>query len=297
MIETLWLVLLTAAVVYLFWRVSRPAPPLPPVEVPPERKPHPQSKVVRVHPRYLPVFIVLSLWPSLAQSQVKPLVRVPSNCTDAQVLGGQADGSGVECQTDAGIGGSTGSTDNAVLRADGAGGATAQSSSVFISDTPILGIGDSSSSAPGLGRRGATSQLEILTADGSARAITWASALYFNATAGNYSSNPLVMGDPGAAGPVLHLSSVSTLAWAASSTDGSQGKDTGLARDSAGVVEFTDGASGGGTWQAGDNGTRPTCDSSARGRYWHDFGGAGVADSISICAKDAADAYDWRVVY
>jgi hypothetical protein len=38
----------------------------------------------------------------------------------------------------AGIGGSTGSTDNALLRADGTGGATAQSSTVTISDTGVI---------------------------------------------------------------------------------------------------------------------------------------------------------------
>ena len=43
----------------------------------------------------------------------------------------------------AGIGGSTGSTDNAILRADGTGGATAQASGVTISDTGVV-------SAPGL---------------------------------------------------------------------------------------------------------------------------------------------------
>lgn len=43
----------------------------------------------------------------------------------------------------AGIGGSTGVTDNAILRADGAGGSTLQSSGVTISDTNNVGIGTS----------------------------------------------------------------------------------------------------------------------------------------------------------
>lgn len=46
-----------------------------------------------------------------------------------------------------------------------------------------------------------------------------------------------------------------------------------------------------------DGGTRPTCDASTRGTSWFDEGGAGVADSFAICAKDAADAYDWRTIY
>lgn len=54
-----------------------------------------------------------------------------------------------------GIGGSTGATDNAILRADGTGGATAQSSALFVSDTavaphPILSWGAQTSSVPGI---------------------------------------------------------------------------------------------------------------------------------------------------
>lgn len=43
-----------------------------------------------------------------------------------------------------GIGGSTGSTDNAILRADGTGGSTMQASSVFIDDTANLTLGTAS---------------------------------------------------------------------------------------------------------------------------------------------------------
>lgn len=46
-----------------------------------------------------------------------------------------------------------------------------------------------------------------------------------------------------------------------------------------------------------DNGTRPTCDVSVRGVLWMDEGGAGVADSLAVCAKDAADSYAWRAIY
>lgn len=46
-----------------------------------------------------------------------------------------------------------------------------------------------------------------------------------------------------------------------------------------------------------DPGTRPTCDSTTRGYLWFDEGGAGVADSFALCAKDSGDAYDWRVIY
>ena len=46
--------------------------------------------------------------------------------------------------------------------------------------------------------------------------------------------------------------------------------------------------------QLDDPGTRPTCDSGHRGWVWYDAGGAGVADTVEICTKDAADAYAWR---
>lgn len=42
-----------------------------------------------------------------------------------------------------------------------------------------------------------------------------------------------------------------------------------------------------------DPGTKPTCTSAERGIFFFDEGGAGVADTIEICAKNAADAYAW----
>lgn len=44
-------------------------------------------------------------------------------------------------------------------------------------------------------------------------------------------------------------------------------------------------------------GTEPTCDESARGLIWTVAGGAGVADTVRVCAKDAADAFAWRTIY
>src|SRR5487761_2570528 len=42
---------------------------------------------------------------------------------------------------------------------------------------------------------------------------------------------------------------------------------------------------------------QPTCDSAHRGRLWQTFGGPGVKDQFTVCAKDATDAYAWRVLY
>lgn len=41
----------------------------------------------------------------------------------------------------------------------------------------------------------------------------------------------------------------------------------------------------------------PACDASQRGRQWFVLGEAGVKDSLAVCAKDASDAYAWRVLY
>lgn len=43
----------------------------------------------------------------------------------------------------------------------------------------------------------------------------------------------------------------------------------------------------------GTSGSQPTCDSAHRGLMWNIEGGAGVADVLQICQKNAADAYVW----
>jgi hypothetical protein len=42
---------------------------------------------------------------------------------------------------------------------------------------------------------------------------------------------------------------------------------------------------------------KPTCDSSQRGTLWFTQGGAGVKDTLEVCAKDATDVYAWRTLY
>lgn len=61
-----------------------------------------------------------------------------------------------------GIGGSTGSVDNAILRADGTGGLTLQNSSVVLSDTADLTLGFSTTSGSS----------RIITTDGSTTSVT-----------------------------------------------------------------------------------------------------------------------------
>jgi len=43
--------------------------------------------------------------------------------------------------------------------------------------------------------------------------------------------------------------------------------------------------------------TQPACNASQRGRWWQTLGGTGVKDTVTVCAKDAGDAYAWRAIY
>lgn len=42
---------------------------------------------------------------------------------------------------------------------------------------------------------------------------------------------------------------------------------------------------------------QPACAVGIRGTFWATQGAAGVKDTVQVCAKDAADAYAWRVIY
>lgn len=42
---------------------------------------------------------------------------------------------------------------------------------------------------------------------------------------------------------------------------------------------------------------QPACSASQRGRFWQTLGATGVKDTVTVCAKDATDAYAWRSIY
>jgi hypothetical protein len=44
-------------------------------------------------------------------------------------------------------------------------------------------------------------------------------------------------------------------------------------------------------------GTQPACSVTLRGRFWTVFGATGTKDSVTVCAKDATNAYAWRTIY
>lgn len=72
-----------------------------------------------------------------------------------------------------GIGGSTGSTDNAILRADGTGGATAQSSSATINDSGVLTVTHPSSSISFAIEPGASSGLVLFRDAGNTTQVSF----------------------------------------------------------------------------------------------------------------------------
>lgn len=43
--------------------------------------------------------------------------------------------------------------------------------------------------------------------------------------------------------------------------------------------------------------SKPTCSSTVRGTFWFVQSGAGVKDTVEVCAKDSGDAYAWRTIY
>lgn len=43
--------------------------------------------------------------------------------------------------------------------------------------------------------------------------------------------------------------------------------------------------------------SQPTCSVILRGRLWFTASASGTKDGLTVCAKDAADAYAWRVLY
>jgi hypothetical protein len=64
------------------------------------------------------------------------------------------------------------------------------------------------------------------------------------------------------------------------------------------VVSAADGRVTATSVQQNPNGvSKPTCNSGNRGTFWQVFSGAGVKDTVEVCAKDAGDAYAWRTIY
>lgn len=85
-----------------------------------------------------------------------------------------------------------------------------------------------------------------------------------------------------------------SLAWVSSTSTGFF-NDTGSLGATVGGTERFRAPSAGGL-DIADSGSKPTCDSSVRGTFFVDEGGAGVADTVEVCSKDSSDVYAWRTL-
>jgi hypothetical protein len=95
--------------------------------------------------------------------------------------------------------------------------------------------------------------------------------------------------------PTVATAPVLTLKSAAGNTD-----SLFEATDSTNAVLALISASGSGAFkgvQLTETTAAPSCGIATRGLIWHTKGGAGVADDVQVCTKDAGDAYAWRTIY
>lgn len=116
----------------------------------------------------------------------------------------------------------------------------------------------------------------------------------------NISASLSVKSTTTTAGGGIHIQALDNIPYGGLNIDASNDffiwtRNSGGSNQTALTVDRDDGLlTMAGTWDAGDPGTRPTCDATVRGRYWHDFGGAGVADTVAVCAKSSGDVYAWH---
>lgn len=161
----------------------------------------------------------------------------------------------------------------------------------------LLAVGGTTSAYGGLRSTGTAGRLQAINGDGTALASTFYSGGFGAGGGLSDATPPIHIGADIGSASGIGLASGYVLRWGPSATVAYNNGDAGLARAAAGRVRITNGGAGGGAVQIGDPGTRPTCDATTRGTVWTDAGGAGVADTVAVCAKDAGDLYDWRAIY
>ncbi len=98
-------------------------------------------KYLRIGPGTNSTFTLLEAHTNAADG-AKPAIRWNHSTSKLQYANDGSTWADIGSGGGSGIGGSTGSTDNAILRADGTGGATLQSSGVTITDTGEIGLAD-----------------------------------------------------------------------------------------------------------------------------------------------------------
>jgi lysophospholipase L1-like esterase len=102
-------------------------------------------------------------------------------------------------------------------------------------------------------------------------------------------------------GTYIGLAGTSYIQWS-NSTQYFATKDLGLARSADGIMEINNGTFG--TYRdvrlrnvQWTSSTEATCNSTIRGTVTMVQGGAGVADTLRVCRKDAANNYAWTALY
>ena len=170
-----------------------------------------------------------------------------------------------------GIGGSTGSTDNAILRADGTGGSTVQSSNVTITDAGIInGFAGSSVSLPGL---------NLGTADtGIWQEAAGQWSFVFSGVrrvVNDYSNN------------CVRVDSAGQFTWSNTSTNPTATNDVGLGRSAAGVLKITNSGSGAGALEMQEM-TAPSAPATNNVRIYAEDNGSGKTRLMALFPTGAA---------
>lgn len=195
---------------------------------------------------------------------------------------------------DTGVSG-LGSTDNAILRADGTGGSTAQGSLVTIDDTGHLFAVQGSDASPGIQCSGGNCRIGTTDASNLRFVVNQTARWHINASV-NEGDFVDAGGNGGSANLIYNASTnhpAFTFTGSRTSGLGTVGTDLlAMFVSDAAVVKYN--ANG---LRLVDTGSRPTCDSTIRGQLFYDAGGAGVADTVAVCAKDSGDSYAWRTIY
>lgn len=191
-----------------------------------------------------------------------------------------------------GIGGSTGANDNRLLRSDGTGGATLQSSALTVLDDDATYGPRIESPTGGLSggnmtlRVGATGSLFRFTSGASDQQLLVASENSLDVyTTG---TRTVMIG-----WPAIQFRSDQAISWA-NTTNPTGGKDTGIKRCAAGVACATNGSSGAGSISAlmaqlVPQASAPTCPTGNAGLYF-DSSGSGA-----LCACPPGGA--WAMIH
>lgn len=171
----------------------------------------------------------------------------------------------------AGISGSTGSTDNAILRADGTGGTTIQGSGVTISDAGIIsGFAGSSVSLPGL---------NLGTADtGIWQEAAGVWSFVFSGVrrvVNDYSNN------------CVRLDSTGQFTWSNTGGNPSATNDIGIGRSAAGVLKITNSGSGAGALEFQEM-TAPSAPATNNVRIYAEDNGSGKTRLMALFPTGAA---------